>query len=386
MSDRRAVSDWWNIAFAAIVNAAVGVLYLWGLFLLPLEGAIGRSRADLSLVPAIALAGFTVGMVLHSGLLRRFGQRGVALIAFLPAGGGHVLFAVVPDYSALVLGYGVAFGLGSGIGYGLALSLSSSVEDSRRGVAIGVAMAAFALSGIVLPLILGPAISTTAPTHIFGWIGVTMLMVGALLYFVLGQQPAGYLGGSRKATTSETWFSRRLLTLAVIFFLICFVGLMIVSHGPGIVAANGLPQRVSELIPTTFMLGYLAGSLLGGRLVEAVKGPAALIGTGLLSAVGLWFIGSKADIPALLGAAAIGLTFGGSASLMPTLIGEQYGRDQIGPIYSKLMIAYGVAGLLVPWTTGLLFEATGGYQTALILGMVMCALSALLGVALRKQT
>ena len=156
-------SDWKNIALAAVVNAAMGILYLWSLFLLPLENSGGYSRADLSLVPAIALVGFTVGMGIHDRLVRALGRSGVAVACFLLAGGGHLTFAFFPSYSMLLAGYGIAFGLGSGIGYGLALSLSASVTGTRRGLAIGVAVAAFALSGILLPQAMGSLVAAAAP-------------------------------------------------------------------------------------------------------------------------------------------------------------------------------------------------------------------------------
>lgn len=385
MQDADASSDRSSIAIAAVVNAAIGILYLWGLFLLPLEAATGFSRAALSLVPAIALVGFTVGVVMHDRLLRMIGRSGVAAACFLLAGGGHLLFALYPAYPALVIGYGVAFGLGSGIGYGLALSLASAVADGRRGLAIGIVMAAFALSGILLPLTIGSLITSMPPTRAFGYIGIAMLLFGALVFVLLRKYDGTAYVAAPAVASSETWRSRRLATLGAIFFSICFVGLMVVSHSTGIASANGLPARTLELMPTLFMLGYLAGSLLGGRVVEAIGGRNALIGTSILAAAGLVLLDFPSSLLALSGAAAVGLTFGASASLVPTLIGEQYGAEQIGPIYSKLIIAYGLAGLLAPWLTGLFFGATGGYGVPLILGIAMCAVSVLLGLTFKPR-
>lgn len=377
-------SDWKNIALAAVVNAAMGILYLWSLFLLPLENSGGYSRADLSLVPAIALVGFTVGMGIHDRLVRALGRSGVAVACFLLAGGGHLTFAFFPSYSMLLAGYGIAFGLGSGIGYGLALSLSASVTGTRRGLAIGVAVAAFALSGILLPQAMGSLVAAAAPQKVFSGIGAAMLVIGAVVFVLLRRERTAGQGTIAAVVSPVSWLSGRLLALGFIFFAICFVGLMTVSHNTGIAAANGLSPRTIELMPTALMLGYLVGSLFGGRLVEAVKGRAALIASCLLAAAGLWAIDSQSAAQALSGAAAIGLTFGASASLMPTLIGEQYGADQIGPIYGRLIIAYGVAGLVAPWATGLLFDTTHGYQVPLIAGIALCAIAILLEIALGK--
>ena len=58
------------------------------------------------------------------------------------------------------------------------------------------------------------------------------------------------------------------------------------------------------------MLGYLAGSLFGGKLIEVVKGPFAVIATSLFACSGLWLIDSQTCVFALSGASAIGVFFG----------------------------------------------------------------------------
>jgi OFA family oxalate/formate antiporter-like MFS transporter len=368
-----------------MLNAAVGVLYLWGLFLIPLEEEIHRSRADLSLVPAIALAAFTIGMVAQNMLLRRFGLALVTIGAFALAGGGHLLFALFPTYDALLLGYGVGFGIGSGIGYGLALYLASSVRDDMRGLAVGVAMAAFATSGIVLPLIFGESISTASPKQCFAAIGIVMLVVALAVLLLSRNRFSRHVADAGLIDERFSWISPEALALGAAFFLICFVGLTVVAHSTGIASANELPSRAVDLMPTSFMLGYLVGSLFGGKLVEWLTGWAALVVTSTFAGIGLWLIDLTIAAAALAGAAAVGMAFGSSASLMPTLIGERYGPALIGAIYSKLMIAYGLAGLFAPWTAGLLFNATGSYRTTIILGIGMCVLAAALGLALRQR-
>ncbi|MEQ1943491.1 hypothetical protein ABMA32_13835 [Mesorhizobium sp. VNQ89] len=64
--------------------------------------------------------------------------------------------------------------------YGLALSLAASMPARVRAKAIGLAMGAFALSGIVLPVALGTWIATAAPDAAFWRIGIVVLVVGAL--------------------------------------------------------------------------------------------------------------------------------------------------------------------------------------------------------------
>ncbi|MBL8583148.1 MAG: MFS transporter, partial [Rhizobiaceae bacterium] len=166
---------------AVLINVAMGVIYVWSLFLLPLETFLARPRADLSIVASVALVAFTIGVVVHDRLLKRLGSVRFTALAFACAAGGHLLFAVLATYPGLVLGYGVLFGLGAGLGYGLALALATAVPDRLRALAIGMAMAAFASSGIVLPLLLGPLIRAASPPASFAAIGAGMLLAGLLV-------------------------------------------------------------------------------------------------------------------------------------------------------------------------------------------------------------
>lgn len=377
------------VATAVLINMVMGVVYVWSLFLLPLEAFLQISRAELSIVPSIALASFTVGMVLHDALLRQLGRSKFSILAFALAGLGHLSFAIWPGYWSLLLGYGLAFGLGAGLGYGLALALVSTTPDRSRAMAIGAVMAAFAFSGVALPFLLGPLIRIISPPVGFGVIGGAILAVGACVLLLLlrfGKVEAKQPKGGPLTAGADGFFGSDFLILATTFFFICFVGLMVVSQSTGVLASNGLSARVVELSPALFTIGYLVGSLFGGRLVEVLTGWRTLTFASIIGGLGLWLLDTPVAALALAGAAAVGATFGSSASFMPTLIGERYGAARIGQIYSKMMISYGLAGLLAPWISGLLFSHFGSYRVPILVGVAMCALSALLGLALRRKS
>src|SRR5437773_9132058 len=55
-------SAWRTVAAATALNAPLGSLYAFSVFLKPLEALLGLTRADLAFVFALAAAGFGVGM------------------------------------------------------------------------------------------------------------------------------------------------------------------------------------------------------------------------------------------------------------------------------------------------------------------------------------
>ena len=372
---------------AVLVNMSMGIIYVWGLFLLPLEEYLAISRDTLSVVPALALASFTVGMMLHDWVLRRIGDAGLGIVAFVLAGGGHLGFAAAHSYPSLVVGYGLAFGLGAGLGYGLALALASRASDKNRGLAIGIATSAFAFSGVVFPILLGPWIRASAPPESFMSIGGALLVTGIVAVAIVWSLRSGKGRADAVdivARDPVRVLDRNFLALAISFFLLCFVGLVVVSHGLGIVAANGLPARTGELSLTLFTVGYVLGSLFGGRFIEIAGGTATIILVSIMSAAGIWFLDSSGSAVVLTSAVIMGIAFGSSASFMPTLVGKHYGAHRIGEVYSKLILSYGLAGLSAPWVAGALFARFGTYTSAIQLSLAMCVLAALMGVILKR--
>jgi len=62
------VSPWRVLAASTALNAPIGSLYAFSVFLQPLEALLGLTRADLALVFAVAAGAFGVGMMIAPGL------------------------------------------------------------------------------------------------------------------------------------------------------------------------------------------------------------------------------------------------------------------------------------------------------------------------------
>jgi OFA family oxalate/formate antiporter-like MFS transporter len=370
-----------NVALAVVINMTMGLIYVWGLFLLPLGELLKVDRAQLSLVPSLTLGAFTVFMVIHHKVIALVGARGLALIAFGLVGVGHLLFAMAPGYWTLLIGYGLGVGAGSGLGYGLALALASAVADTRRALAIGLVTAGFAFAGVLLPTLLGEWIRNTPLSEVFQKIGIVVLIVGAAVAVLIVERRSVASTAMARIENAK-YVDLYFIKLSLIFFLICYVGLMVVSQVTGMLAQNGLSERTLDMGPSLSTGGYLVGSLFGGKAVELLSGKRVLIIVSALAGLGLLVIGASHSLIALIGAFAVGITFGSSASLMPVLIGEHYGVEMIGPIYGKMIIAYGLAGLIAPWANGALFSSSGDYKISIFLGVALCGLSALLGFTL----
>jgi OFA family oxalate/formate antiporter-like MFS transporter len=366
---------------AILANGAAGLLYVWSLFILPIEAAQGLNRADLGLISSAALISFTVGASIMPAILARVGRIAVAVFAFALIAGGHLVVGLWPSWLALLLGYGLAFGAGSGIAYGFALSLAASLPARIRARGIGVAMGAFALSGILLPIILGNWISVTAPHVAFLRIGLFVLAVGVLCVLALLRVEGEGAGDSEapgRPTNAPLAVDRPFLILSLIFFLICFTGLAVISQAAAIASASGIAS--SGFAATALTLGYLCGSLFGAPLAERLGERPILIVLGLLTLIGALAMFSGVQAALLPAAALIGMAFGGSGSIMPVLLGLRYGAANISRLYGRMIIAYGLAGLIAPGVAGLLFQSAQSY--APVLGLCAALAAFAIGAAM----
>jgi hypothetical protein len=150
---------------------------------------------------------------------------------------------------------------------------------------------------------------------------------------------------------------------------------MTISHSVGILIDRGLPPAFAAYAPFLVNVGYIAFGTLAGAMAARLQVRSALSIVSFCAFVGvvaLVFFYNRYILA--IGLAAIGASLGASASVYPVVIGRRYGVENIGAIYGKVLIAYGISGLIAPWLTGALFVWTGNYFAALWIALALSAL------------
>jgi len=359
---------------AIAINALIGVLYVWSLFLSPIEARLSISRSALSFVPAIGLLCFTLGVFVHNLLIPRLRIGLLAPTVLIVAGLGHLLFWLFPGYPGLLLGYGIVFGTAAGIGYGLALAMARQSSAGVRGWAVGVTVAAFAASGMALAALDSAFSGRIDAVRSFGYIGAVFCASGTVLVFVLRRSSLAADSQLKpdRATApigAFPWFC-----LALGYFSLCYPGLVLVSHGTAILASLGASEPVSSGAPLVVNAGYLSGALLGGLLPTWLPGrtaPAALLCTTTIC-VALITIPLPLPIHALA-MFVIGLGLGSVVSVFYVLLSQKYSADRASALFARLNIGYGLAGFLAPSVTGGLYDLYGSYHSPLGFAVVIGA-------------
>ena len=377
--------NWHFLVAAVVINALLGVLYAWSLLLVPLEQFLGVTRATISLVPSLALVCFTTGVLIHDGVIRRVPLSVLAPCVLAIPGFGYLLFWAAPCYTTLALGYGVMFGFAGGLGFGLALALARETLSPPRGVIVGVVAATFAGSGMTLAAI-GATLGTVEPLpRTFGYLGTLFLCGSVTLGIVLRRQRFFATESQSGGNVSDT---TRTLSFWLLFFgnfSICYAGLLFVSHGTTILRVHGLTLASAAWAPVLLNLGYLLGALTGGIIAARFPNrftPMVFCALSALSvAVFLFDAPPVLWVPSLM---FIGAAFGGTVSIFIMLLHIWYGPSQVGALFGRINISYGIAGLSAPSITGWLFTYYGDYNNALLLGTTLL-LAGSLGFILAKR-
>jgi MFS transporter, FHS family, Na+ dependent glucose transporter 1 len=172
---------------------------------------------------------------------------------------------------------------------------------------------------------------------------------------------------SREATLlSQLPKGRKLRIAAAYYAAFVLLGLMLTSIGPSLDALQAQSGSTTEAIALLFTansLGYIAGSLLAGRLYARIPGsrvlPVALLVLALLTLT-IPAMGSLASLVIVFGL--IGIPLGVMDVGGNTLLVWLY-RDEVAPYMNALHLSFGVGAFLGPLVFDRFAVATGNAAT-----------------------
>lgn len=360
------------LAGAVLLNLMTGSLYAWSLFIAPAQEALDVGRAAVSSIFAVATVAFAATMFLAPVLVRPGTALKPALVATALAAGGLLLSGLAESLWGVILGYGVLFGLASGIAYSAALQSSVGALESRRGLATGIAVSAYALGAVVF-----------APLFRIGpdrWGMWDTFLITAAIFAAMGIVSALLLAPAqipRPERQEGTAVSGPFWRLWFCFFCGCTAGLMALGHAAAIVNAYDLVAPAAALGTGLITAANGAGRLASGIATDYLRPRTVLLIAKVLAALVLASLAAFGSAPLVyIVLALIGFAYGSMASGYPAATVLYYGPANLGRVYGRLFSAWGVAGLTAPLIAGALYDWTGTYTLAL----AVAAVAAVLGV------
>jgi OFA family oxalate/formate antiporter-like MFS transporter len=387
----------WGIAAAGfLMQMALGAVYAWSVFRVPLSKQFHWSISDVTLTFTICI--FTLGVCAFIGglWLNKSGPRVVALTGGFLYGLGVFLASFSADKLWwLYLSYGLIGGIGLGFGYIVPVAVLVKWFPDRRGLITGIAVGGFGAGALVTAPLANHLIQSVGVLQTFAWLGVVYLLVTMAAGYFMQNPPAGWLpaGWTPSATQTKqraaqdytladalgTW---QWWALWVLLFLNVSAGISLISQ------ESPIFQEVAKVsaVVAAGMVGIVSIGNAVGRIFWAWTSDAITrrwtFAVMFLVQVGLfWALPSLSSATILTVVSFIILMcYGGGFGTMPAFAADYFGSKNVGPIYGLMLTAWGCASAFGPLLIAHLRQSSGSYASGLHIIAGIMAVSMLLPI------
>jgi OFA family oxalate/formate antiporter-like MFS transporter len=378
---------WRVIAAATALNAPVGALYAFSVFLHPLEDLLGLHRADLALVFAAAAASFGVGMMLAPALYRIAPTPWLVLACAGVNAAGIALAATAGGLLQLVIGYGVCFGVGGGAAYILVQQVVNLTVTARHGLVNGYMVSLLPAGAMIAAPTFGWAISAFGVRAALGGFAATLAVTGLVSARLTAHAGTGLAAATSSAAPGEDERRRAVFwRLSLVFFLAASAGLMVLSQAAAIITAYGGGPTLAVYGTTAITAVIAAARLGGGWMVDWLAIPTVAAGANAVALAGnvaltLW----PGPAMAVLTLGLVGLGYGLVSGVTAAAVAVYWRRALYGRMASRVYIAWSAAAIVLPIVAGRLFDVTHGYGAAVLIAGGANALGVLVALGLPRQ-
>ena len=362
------------------MTTVLGSIHAFSVFVPEWEQLRGADRSSVSFVYSLALITLTVMVLLGHHLYRRLPAAILFLIAGIGASGGLALAARSDSLPELYLSYGLVFGAANGLGYGYALQLSGQALPARKGLAMGLVTAFYAVGATVFPILFTYLINSSGNSLALSVMSLIVLAVSCLAACIVFWTKAVC---DVERTSTYNRLSANLKQVRLLFWIAygagAAAGLMVIGHAYGIAIWFGLDSRGATISVIVLSLGNMLGGFAAGYSADRYTARHILAGLPIVSGfaiITMYILGFRFDISVWTGIALIGFCYGALIAVYPVAISDVYGSKASARVYGQIFTAWGLAGLIGPWSSGWFFDLTNSYVPALVLAVVLCVLSA----------
>lgn len=365
-----------SLVGCVLLSGVLGSIHAYSLFIESFESDLGVGRGEAGAPYSVALASLTVVVLVSHLLFRLVPGPLVVLIASGGAAIGLLLAASANSLAGVVLGYGVVFGAFNGLGYAFSLQRASESNPDRRGFALGLVTAAYALGGASTALVLDKQVAASGATSGLRWLALAIAVTGIVTSVLLNNNDSPVHGSPARLSSANL---RILAPLWTAYLLAVLAGLMALGHAAAIVDDAGGPGGAAVVAAG---LASASGGLWVALVADRTATDRLLRLLPLGSAVVLVIAAVVSHgVVLMVAVAGIAFTYGALIAIYPLAVAQRFGQDGYSRAYGRVFTAWGTAGLVGPVGAGHLFEVTGSYR----IPMFMAAVAAIGSAVVARQ-
>jgi OFA family oxalate/formate antiporter-like MFS transporter len=366
----------WRVVVGGVsMNLALGSLYAWSVFVLPLEQEFGWTRAQTSWVFTIAIVTFAITFIFAG---RMQDVRGPRLCAFLGAvlvSLGFFLASFTASLAYLYLIFAVV-GAGNGFGYATPMPVASKWFPDKRGLVVGLMVGGYGAGSAIIGPVASSLIQSMGWRPTFRLLGGVFFVMGMIGTWLLTNPPVGYrphgwtppaaAAARRDFSTAEMLRTPQFYELWVAYCLGATAGLMTISQLVPFARSAGLGPAAATFAITVGAFGNAGGRILSGWLSDMMGRLTTLRVMVLASAVAMpaLFIWRQDVLLFYVLVAAVYWCYGTQLSVFASATADLYGTRNLGLNYGILFTAWGAAGILGPMIAARVYDASGDYRYA----------------------
>jgi MFS transporter, OFA family, oxalate/formate antiporter len=386
----------WVIAIAGVFfQVALGAVYAWSVFRVPLAKQFGWSISEITLTFTISI--FVLGFAAFFGglWLNRKGPRIVALTGGALYGLGVFLASFSHRLSWLYLTYGVMGGIGLGFSYIVPVAVLVKWFPDRRGLITGIAVGGFGAGALITAPVATRLIQSVGVLNTFAYLGVGYLIVTVIAGWFMQNPPDGWKLEGWSPTTLETsqraghdytlgealktwqWWA-----LWLLLFLNTCAGISVISQeAPLFQELTKVSAIVAGSMVGLASIGNAVGRVFWAWVSDLITRRVTFFVMFVAQVLLFWFFPNivSASLMTIVTFVVL-MCYGGGFGTMPAFAADYFGPKNVGPIYGLMLTAWGFASAFGPLLIAHMRETAGSYRGALHVIAGVMAISALLPI------
>jgi len=388
----------WSVVAASALGLATGIattiVATFGIFSTALTAEFGWAQGDVfaALMVVTLVAALLAPLV--GAWVDRFGARRIILLSFVAEA---LIFASFYWQDASLISFYLRYAalafLGLGTTHVAFARLITLWFESRRGLALGLALSGVGIGGFLWPLGIQWVIATWRWRTAYLMIAAVVLIVALPLLWLWVKEPApapnaaddhaveslpspaALIGLSLTEARRQPVFWRMVLA----FFLVGFAIQSLLVHVVPLLRMRELDASYAALAQSLMFVAVTSGRLVTGWLMDHVFAPKVATVFVVLALAGLVLMSAgSSGITVLIGALLVGLAVGAEVDVLAYLTGRYFGVRSFSQIYGVYYGVYSLSGGVGPWLTALTVDQTGAYDGALAMHAVILSAGAVI--------